>query len=150
MIININEKEVDVDVSGDTPLLWVLRDHLGLTGAKFGCGVAQCGACTVHADRFPIRSCVTPVQAVGKKKIVTIEGQDDLIGRKVKESWVELNVVQCGYCQTGQIQTAIALLGQLTHPTDDDIDEAMSDNICRCGTYTRIRAAIHLASKKIY
>lgn len=141
--LTINGKPHHIDLPADTPLLWVLRDTLGLTGTKFGCGMAQCGACTVHLDGEPARSCVTPISAAAGKKIVTIEaiGQDPT-GKKVQEAWLALGVPQCGYCQSGQIMTATALLKHTPKPSDADIDKAMSGNICRCGTYTRIRAAI--------
>jgi isoquinoline 1-oxidoreductase alpha subunit len=145
--LNINGREVTVDVPPDMPLLWALRDVVGLTGTKFGCGMALCGACTVHLDGQTIRSCVTPVAAVAGKKIITIEaiGQTPA-GKKVQRAWLDLEVVQCGYCQSGQIMSASALLAKSTHPTDADIDGAMSGNICRCGTYPRIRAAIKHAA----
>ena len=141
--LTINGKPHQVDLPADTPLLWVLRDTLGLTGTKFGCGIAQCGACTVHLDGEPTRTCVTPISAAVGKKIVTIEaiGQD-ATGKKVQEAWLALGVPQCGYCQSGQVMTATALLKHNPKPSDADIDKAMSGNICRCGTYTRIRAAI--------
>lgn len=141
--LTINGSRRQIDLPSDTPLLWVLRDTLGLTGTKFGCGISMCGACTVHADGEPIRSCVTPISAVAGKQIVTIEaiGQDET-GRKVQEAWLNVNVPQCGYCQPGQIMSATALLKQNPSPSDADIDKAMSGNLCRCGTYPRIRAAI--------
>ena len=141
--LTINGKSHQIDLPADTPLLWVLRDSLGLTGTKFGCGMAQCGACTVHLDGEPTRTCVTPISAAVGKKIVTIEaiGQDPT-GKKVQEAWLALGVPQCGYCQSGQIMSATALLKHNPTPSDADIDKAMSGNICRCGTYTRIRAAI--------
>jgi isoquinoline 1-oxidoreductase alpha subunit len=146
--LNINGREVTVDVSADMPILWVLRDVVGLTGTKFGCGIAACGACTVHLDGQPIRSCVTPVAAAAGKRITTIEAiGDTAAGKKVQQAWLDLEVVQCGYCQSGQIMSATALLAKQPHPTDADIDAAMSGNICRCGTYTRIRAAIKHAGK---
>jgi isoquinoline 1-oxidoreductase alpha subunit len=138
--LDINGKSVAVEATPETPLLWVLRDELGMTGTKFGCGMAQCGACTVHLDGQPIRSCVTPVQAVGTAKITTIEG---LGGQHpVQQAWVRHDVPQCGYCQSGQIMSAVALLEQKKKPSDEDIDNAMAGNICRCGAYQRIRAAI--------
>ncbi|WP_432744669.1 (2Fe-2S)-binding protein [Methylobacter sp. G7] len=141
--LNINGKPRQIDLSTDTPLLWVLRDHLGLTGTKFGCGISLCGACTVHLDGKPTRACVTPISDGIGKKIVTIEAiNQDATGQKVQEAWLALRVPQCGYCQSGQIMTATALLKQNPKPTDTDIDTAMSGNICRCGTYCRIRAAI--------
>lgn len=145
--LNINGKPRQVDLPTDTPLLWALRDYLGLTGTKFGCGMALCGACTVHLDGEPTRACVTPISAAVGKKIVTIEaiGQD-VTGQKVQEAWLTLSVPQCGYCQSGQIMAATALLKQNPKPSDADIDKAMSGNICRCGTYPRIRAAIKQAA----
>jgi len=145
--LNINGKPHKVDLPADTPLLWALRDPLGLTGTKFGCGMAQCGACTVHLDGKPTFACVVPISAAVGKKIVTIEGVGhDETGKKVQEAWVTLGVPQCGYCQPGQIMAATALLKQNPKPSDADIDKAMSGNICRCGTYCRIRAAIkHVA-----
>ncbi len=141
--LTINGKSHQIDLPADTPLLWVLRDTLGLTGTKFGCGMAQCGACTVHLDGEPTRTCVTPMSAAVGKKIVTIEVIDqDPTGKKVQEAWLALGVPQCGYCQSGQIMSATALLKHNPTPSDADIDKAMSGNICRCGTYTRIRAAI--------
>ena len=145
--LNVNGKSFTVDVPGDTPLLWTLRDVLGMTGTKFGCGMALCGACTVHLDGAPIRACVTPISATVGKKITTIEAiGDDSIGKRVQAAWLELGVPQCGYCQSGQIMAAIALLRQNTRPSDEDIDAAMSGNICRCGTYLRIRVAIKRAA----
>jgi isoquinoline 1-oxidoreductase alpha subunit len=146
--VQINGTEHAVDVEGDTPLLWVLRDVLNITGTKFGCGVAQCGACTVHADGVPVRSCVLPIQSVGSRSITTIEGmQTDPVGQAVQQAWLDLDVPQCGYCQGGQILAATALLRHNPRPSDDDIDAAMGGNICRCATYTRIRAAIkHVAA----
>jgi len=143
----VNGKTVTVDVPDDTPLLWTLRDELHLTGTKFGCGMALCGACTVHVDGAPTRACVTPISAATGKKITTIEGIGDTpIGRKVQGAWQSLNVPQCGYCQSGQIMQAAGLLAKTPNPSDRDIDEAMAGNICRCGTYTRIRAAIKRAA----
>jgi isoquinoline 1-oxidoreductase alpha subunit len=146
MKLTVNGAERDVTAAPDMPLLWVLRDLLGLTGTKFGCGVAQCGACTVHLDGAPLRSCVTPVSAVGDKKITTIEGLSPEGNHPVQRAWAELDVVQCGYCQSGQIMAAAALLAAKPDPTDADIDAALSGNICRCGTYQRIRAAVHRAA----
>ncbi len=144
--LSINGKAHTVDVPGDMPLLWVLRDVIGLTGTKFGCGMALCGACTVHVAGRPVRSCVTPVAAAAGKQITTIEGVGDTpSGRKVQQAWLDLDVVQCGYCQSGQIMSAVALLASKPHPTDADIDAALAGNICRCGTYVRIRAAIKRA-----
>ena len=143
----INGRPYNVDLPDDTPLLWALRDQLGLTGTKFGCGMALCGACTVHVDGQPTRSCITSISAVANKKVTTIEAiGTDKIGKAVQAAWVELGVPQCGYCQGGQIMAATALLKQKPTPTDADIDEAMAGNICRCGTYTRIRAAIKQAA----
>jgi isoquinoline 1-oxidoreductase subunit alpha len=145
--INVNGKSREVDVAEDTPLLWVLRDELDLKGAKFGCGMGLCGACTVHLDGNPARSCVTPVSAVGKANITTVEAVgDSAVGKKVQDAWLALDVMQCGYCQAGQIMSATALLTRTPKPTDKDIDDAMSGNICRCATYTRIRAAIKQAA----
>jgi isoquinoline 1-oxidoreductase alpha subunit len=145
--LNVNGKVMEADVDPDTPLLWTLRDSLGIVGPKYGCGVAQCGACTVHLDGRPVRSCVTPVSAVGAAKVTTIEAMAaDPVGKKVQAAWMELDVAQCGYCQPGQIMSATALLTKTPKPTDADIDAAMSGNICRCATYTRIRAAIHKAA----
>jgi isoquinoline 1-oxidoreductase subunit alpha len=146
--LNVNGKAHELDISPDMPLLWALRDMLNLTGTKFGCGMALCGACTVHLDGQPIRSCVTPVAEVGNKKITTIEaiGQTSS-GAKVQKAWLDLEVIQCGYCQSGQIMSASALLASKPHPTDSDIDKAMAGNICRCGTYQRIRAAIKQAAQ---
>lgn len=145
--LNVNGRTHSADVEGDTPLLWVLRDTLGILGPKYGCGIAQCGACTVHMDGAPVRSCSLPVDSVGAAKIVTIEGVGaSAVGKKVQDAWSELDVAQCGYCQAGQIMSAAALLASNAKPTDADIDDAMSGNICRCATYVRIRAAIKQAS----
>jgi len=145
--LTINGKRHKIDLPADTPLLWALRDYLGMTGTKFGCGMALCGACTVHLDGEPTRACVTPISAAVDKKIVTIEAiSEDATGQKIQEAWLTLGVPQCGYCQSGQIMTATALLKQTPKPTDADIDKAMSGNICRCGTYCRIRAAIKQAA----
>jgi isoquinoline 1-oxidoreductase alpha subunit len=141
--LNVNGKSLTVDVPGDTALLWTLRDVLGMTGTKFGCGMALCGACTIHLDGVPTRACITPISATVGKKITTIEAiGDDAVGKSVQAAWLDLGVPQCGYCQSGQIMAATALLKQNPRPSDDDIDAAMSGNICRCGTYPRIRAAI--------
>ena len=145
--LNVNGRNVQADVEPDTPLLWTLRDGLGLTGTKFGCGMAQCGACTVHLDGEPVRSCVTPVSAVGQKKVTTIEGLSAEGTHPVQRAWVAEQVPQCGYCQSGQIMSAAALLAKNPKPSDDDIDKAMAGNICRCGTYQRIRKAIHTAAE---
>jgi len=146
--LDINGKEVSVDVPADTPLLWTLRDELGLTGTKFGCGMALCGACTVHLDGAPTRSCVTPISAAVGKKIATIEAIGTTpVGRRVEAAWRSLGVPQCGYCQSGQIMQAAGLLAKTPRPTDQDIDQAMAGNICRCGTYQRIRAAIKAAAQ---
>lgn len=146
--LNINGKTMQVDAEPDTPLLWVLRDTLQMTGTKYGCGMALCGACTVHLDGQPIRSCQTPVSAVTGKKVVTIEGIDRArVGKAVQDAWKRLDVVQCGYCQSGQIMSAVALLEKNRKPSDADIDAAMGGNLCRCATYVRIRAAIHDAAK---
>jgi isoquinoline 1-oxidoreductase alpha subunit len=146
--IKINDTDHSVDVEASTPLLWVLRDVLGMTGTKFGCGVALCGACTIHLDGNPIRSCITPIGSVGSAAITTIEAIGKTpAGKKIQEAWLDREVVQCGYCQSGQIMSASALLAKTPHPSDDDIDAAMSGNICRCGTYIRIRAAIKQAAQ---
>ena len=145
--LDINGKRQNVDVPGDTPLLWALRDELGLTGSKFGCGMDLCGAGTVHVDGQAVRSCITPLSVVANRKVVTIEAVGaDPVGRALQAAWVEVGVPQCGYCQAGQIMSAAALLKRKPKPTDTEIDEAMSGNICRCGTYTRIRAAIKQAA----
>jgi aerobic-type carbon monoxide dehydrogenase small subunit (CoxS/CutS family) len=144
--LSINGRRYDADVAPDTPLLWVLRDTLGLTGTKFGCGMAQCGACTVHLNGNPIRSCVTPVSAVGTGQVTTIEGLSPDGSHPVQRAWIEEDVPQCGYCQAGQIMSAVALLERTPKPTDAQIDAAMRGNLCRCGTYQRIRRAIHRAA----
>ena len=144
--LTVNGKAIEVDVDPETPLLWVLRDTIGLTGTKYGCGMALCGACTVHLAGEPIRSCVTPVSAVGEQPVTTIEGLSADRSHPVQKAWIELDVPQCGYCQSGQIMSAVALLARTPKPTDADIDSAMSGNLCRCGTYQRIRAAIHKAA----
>lgn len=146
--LEINGKRQQLDVPNDMPLLWAIRDVAQLTGTKFGCGMALCGACTVHLDNEPVRACVTPVSAAAGKKITTIEAlSEDKVGQAVQKAWLELGVAQCGYCQAGQVMSATALLRATPNPTDDEIDTAMSGNICRCGTYPRIRAAIKLAAK---
>ena len=146
--LRVNGQEHDLDVPDDMPLLWALRDVVGLTGTKFGCGVALCGACTVHLDGRPIRSCITPVASVVGKSVTTIEAIGDTpSGKKIQEAWLGIEVVQCGYCQSGQIMSAAALIEKNPNPTDAEIDAAMSGNICRCGTYPRIRAAIKNASQ---
>lgn len=142
----LNGRDVSVESEDDTPLLWVVRDELGLIGSKFGCGAAQCGACTMYLDGQPIRSCVTAVSDVAGKEITTIEGLSGKVADAVRDAWVKLDVVQCGYCQSGQIMAAAALLSENPKPTAEDIDGAMTGNICRCNTYQRIRAAIHVAS----
>jgi isoquinoline 1-oxidoreductase alpha subunit len=145
--LKINGKSVAVNAEADTPLLWVIRDEIGLTGTKFGCGMALCGACTVHLDGTPVRSCQTPLSAVGARNVSTIESMSSTpIGQKVQAAWIKHDVPQCGYCQSGQIMSACALLKEKPQPTDSEIDDAMSGNICRCGTYPRIRAAIHTAA----
>jgi isoquinoline 1-oxidoreductase subunit alpha len=145
--LSVNGQSHAVDVPDDMPLLWVLRDVIGLTGTKFGCGIAQCGACTVHLDGQPVRSCVLPVGAIGNRAITTIEAIGNTpAGQKIQQAWLDVDVVQCGYCQSGQIMAATALLQRTANPSDADIDAAMSGNICRCGTYVRIRAAIKQAA----
>ena len=146
--LNVNGKDVVVDVAADTPILWALRDTLGMTGTKFGCGQALCGACTVHVDGAAVRACQTPLSAVEGQKVTTIEGLSPDGEHPVQAAWRDLNVSQCGYCQTGQIMQAAALLKDTPNPTDDDIDSAMTGNLCRCGTYPRIRAAIKQAAAK--
>lgn len=145
--INVNGQNRQVDVDSDTPLLWVLRDSLGLVGTKYGCGIAQCGSCTIHVNGKAFRSCVLPVAAVGDKKITTIEGLSADGSHPVQQAWIEHDVPQCGYCQAGQIMSAAALLSENKSPSDDQIAEAMNGNICRCGTYTRIKAAVKTAAK---
>ena len=145
--LNVNGKQYQVEVAPDTPLLWVIRESVGLTGTKFGCGMSQCGACTVHVNGEAVRSCVTPVSAVADKEIVTIEGLSPDNSHPVQKAWIEDDVPQCGYCHSGQIMSAAALLAKNPKPSDADIDEAMSGNLCRCGTYQRIRRAIHRASE---
>jgi isoquinoline 1-oxidoreductase subunit alpha len=145
--LNVNGQDRAVEVEGDMPLLWVLRETLGLTGTKYGCGMAQCGACTVHLDGEAVRSCVTPVRRAANKKVVTIEGLSPEQRHPLQMAWIEADVPQCGYCQSGQLMSAAVLLKENPKPTDKDIDEAMSGNICRCGTYSRIRRAIHRAAE---
>jgi isoquinoline 1-oxidoreductase alpha subunit len=147
--LNVNGQSHQVDVDPQMPLLWVLRDELGLTGTKYGCGLAQCGACTVHIDGQARRSCVTPVSTVEGHQVTTIEGLSSRAAKAVQQAWVKLDVVQCGYCQSGQIMSASGLLEKNPKPTDADIDEAMSGNLCRCATYHRIRAAIHAAAQQL-
>ena len=148
--LDVNGEQHQLDVAPDTPLLWALRDTLHLTGTKYGCGQALCGACTVHVDGQPTRACVTPVSAVVGRRIITIETVDrDRIGKAVQDAWRKLDVVQCGYCQSGQIMSAVSLLSQNRKPSDEDIDNAMSGNLCRCATYVRIRAAIHEAARTL-
>jgi isoquinoline 1-oxidoreductase alpha subunit len=146
--LSVNGTAHEVEVPSDMPLLWVLRDVIGLTGTKFGCGIAQCGACTVHLDGRPVRSCILPVGSIGARQVTTVEalGQSPA-GRKIQEAWLDLDVPQCGYCQSGQVMSAAALLARVPQPSDQNIDSAMSGNICRCGTYTRIRAAIKQAAQ---
>jgi isoquinoline 1-oxidoreductase alpha subunit len=147
--LKVNNRTMDTYAAPDTPLLWVLRDHLGMTGTKFGCGMALCGACTVHLDGAAVRSCVLPLSAVADRAITTIEGLSPDRSHAVQKAWLEIDVPQCGYCQSGQIMSAIVLLNGNKTPTDDDIDASMEGNICRCGTYVRIRHAIHEAAKSL-
>lgn len=147
--LDVNGTRHRIDIDPDTPLLWVLRDELLLTGTKYGCGIASCGACTVHVDGVPMRACATPVSAVAGKRITTVEGLRTKAAKAVQAAWEKLDVVQCGYCQSGQIMAAVALLASNPHPTDADIDAAMSGNLCRCATYLRIRAAIHEAARAL-
>ena len=147
--LKINGKKHSVDTEPDTPLLWAIRDHVGMTGTKFGCGIASCGACTVHLNGQPVRSCVVPIGSIGDQEITTIEGLDSMEGKAIQAAWDELAVVQCGYCQSGQIMSATALLKTNPTPNDADIDAALSGNICRCATYTRIRNAVKHASRAI-
>ncbi len=147
LTLNINGERRQIDVDPATPLLWVLRDNLQLVGTKYGCGIAQCGACTVHLDKVAVRSCTLPVSAVGDKSIITIEGLSENGDHPVQKAWLEHDVPQCGYCQAGQIMSAAALLKENSKPSDEDIDAAMNGNICRCGTYTRIKAAIKTAAE---
>jgi isoquinoline 1-oxidoreductase alpha subunit len=144
--LNVNGKQQTVDVDPKTPILWVLRDHLDLVGTKYGCGIAQCGACTIHLDGVAVRSCQLPVSAIGEKAITTIEGLSEAGDHPVQKAWIEHDVPQCGYCQAGQIMTAVALLKDKPNPSDDEIETAMNGNICRCGTYLRIKAAIKTAA----
>jgi isoquinoline 1-oxidoreductase subunit alpha len=144
--LNVNNKSYELDIDPDTPLLWALRESLGLVGTKYGCGVAQCGACTVHLNGEAVRSCVTKVSRAAGQKVVTIEGLSENFDHPVQKAWLDLDVAQCGYCQSGQIMSAVTLLNSNKNPTDADIDSAMAGNICRCGTYLRIREAIHLAA----
>ena len=145
--LTVNKRQVSVDADPSTPLLWVVREHLGLTGTKYGCGVAQCGACTVHLDGRPVRSCSTPLSRAAGKELTTIEGLSADRSHPLQRAWIEIEVPQCGYCQSGQIMSAAALLAKSPHPGDEDINRAMSGNICRCGTYPRIRRAIHRAAE---
>ena len=145
--LKINKKEYQVDVDPSTPMLWVLRDHLNLMGTKYGCGIAQCGACTIHLDGEAVRSCITFVDSVGDKEITTIEGLSENGDHPVQKAWLDHDVAQCGYCQPGQIMTATALLNENPNPSDEEIETAMNGNLCRCGTYTRIKAAIKTAAK---
>jgi isoquinoline 1-oxidoreductase subunit alpha len=148
--LNINGESKTVDAPPDVPLLWALRDLLGMTGTKFGCGIAQCGACTVHLDGVAVRSCVLPIGNIGQRNITTIEGVGSLAtGSRVQKAWLDIEVIQCGYCQSGQIMSASALLSATPHPSDADIDAAMAGNICRCGTYVRIREAIKKAAQAV-
>ncbi|MBN8721200.1 MAG: (2Fe-2S)-binding protein [Sediminibacterium magnilacihabitans] len=145
--LNVNRHNYEVDVDPDMPLLWVIRDVLGLTGTKYGCGVAQCGACTVHLNGEAVRSCVTKVKRAEGQKVITIEGLSEANNHPLQQAWAEIDVPQCGYCHSGQLMSAAVLLRENPHPTDKDIDDAMAGNICRCGTYLRIRKAIHLAAE---
>jgi isoquinoline 1-oxidoreductase alpha subunit len=145
--LNVNGKKQAVDVDPKTPVLWVLRDHLSLVGTKYGCGIAQCGACTIHIDGVAVRSCQLPVSAIGDKSITTIEGLSEKGDHPVQQAWLEHDVPQCGYCQAGQIMTAVALLNEKSNPSDEEIESAMNGNICRCGTYLRIKAAVKTASQ---
>jgi isoquinoline 1-oxidoreductase alpha subunit len=147
--LKVNGRERTVDATPDTPLLWVLRDELGLTGTKYGCGISQCGACTVHVDGAPKRSCSTPLASAQGTEVTTIEGLDGKVAQAVQDAWTAIDVPQCGYCQSGQVMSAVDLLQRNTKPSDADIDQAMSGNICRCATYVRIRQAIHDAARKL-
>ena len=146
---SVNGRRVELEVEPDTPLLWILRDHLKLIGTKYGCGVAQCGACTVHVSGMPRRACVTPASSLDDATVITIEGAEGKVADAVRSEWIAFNVPQCGYCQSGQVMSAIALLGEIPSPSDIDIDRAMAGNVCRCATYVRIRAAIHEAAKTL-
>ena len=146
--LTVNGRSHQVDVEPDTPLLWVLRDSLGLTGTKYGCGIAQCGACTVHVGGAPVRACVTPVSTLGTREVTTVEGLSPDVTHRVQRAWIAEDAPQCGYCQSGQVMSAAALLASNPSPSDADIDRAMSGNICRCGTYDRIRRAIHRAARE--
>jgi isoquinoline 1-oxidoreductase subunit alpha len=146
--LNVNGRDYEVEVAADTPLLWVLRDNLGLVGTKYACGIGQCGSCVVHLNDAPMRSCMAPVSSVGSNKVITIEGLSENGDHPVQQAWKELDVSQCGYCQPGQIMTAVSLLRSTPKPTDEDIDNTMSSVLCRCGTYKRIRKAIHSAAQK--
>ncbi len=148
-IIIINNEAVNADLPGDTPLLWLLRDHLNLTGTKFGCGMALCGACTVHVDGQPVRACTTPISALAGKEIITIEGLSKTGDHPVQKAWIEEDVAQCGYCQSGMIMSTVALLKKTPKPTDADIDTALGGHICRCGTYSRIRKAVYTAAAAV-
>jgi isoquinoline 1-oxidoreductase alpha subunit len=145
----LNGRPVSLDVDPDMPLLWAVRDEVGLTGSKFGCGMAQCGACTMHVDGQPVRACSTPLSAIAGQKVTTIEGLKGKVAQAVQTAWVKHEVAQCGYCQSGQVMSAVALLAETPKPTDAQIDEAMQGNICRCATYVRVRAAIHDAAKSV-
>lgn len=147
--LTVNGQQHQVDVSPDTPILWVLRDHLDLVGTKFGCGIAQCGACTIHLDGNAVRSCTLPISAVGDQEVTTIEGLSEEGDHPVQEAWLEHDVPQCGYCQAGQIMTAVALLDSNPNPSEDEVTDAMNGNICRCGTYLRIRKAVQTAAEKM-
>lgn len=149
MELEVNGKKVSLEVPNEMPLLWALRDELNLTGTKYGCGISACGACTVHLDGQPIRSCLTPAGSAVGKKITTIEGLNSQIAQEVRDAWVRLDVAQCGYCQSGQVMAAVALLTQHKNPTDQQIDSALSGNICRCGTYNKVREAIHTAAQSL-
>jgi isoquinoline 1-oxidoreductase alpha subunit len=148
-VLRVNGVKREVDAPASTPLLWVLRDELQLTGTKYGCGAAQCGACTVHLGGQPVRACVTPLAAVGEREVTTIEGAQGAVAVAVRDAWRELDVVQCGFCQSGQIMTAVALLTEKSRPSDADIDAALVGNLCRCATYVRIRAAVHAAANRL-